>query len=321
LDRLPKSEAPELIVGFEHSSDAGVYKVNDEQALVQSVDFFTPIVDDPRTFGAIAAANALSDVYAMGGRPITALALVCFPEKLLSPEVLLEILLGGADKVREAGALIVGGHSVQDPELKYGLSVTGLVHPDNVRTNQAARPGEALILTKPLGTGLIANALKSGAVSEDDPRVQEAVASMAELNRVASEVFTRHSSRCATDITGFGLVGHALEVASGSGVGLRLRLGALPRFALAYELAEKPLGGGSRDNEQVAAPKVDRTDGLNEREARLAHDAQTSGGLLACVAAERAADVVAELHAEGITAAAVVGEVLEGRAGRIELVE
>ncbi len=296
-----------------------MFRIDAERALVQSVDFFTPIVDDPGAFGEIAAANALSDLYAMGARPLTALALVCFPEQELEPQVLVEILQGGAAKVLEAGAVIVGGHSVQDPELKYGLAVTGLVHPDEVRTNQNARPGDALVLTKPLGTGLIANALKAGQVEERDPRVQEAIESMRALSAAASDVFARHGVRCATDVTGFGLVGHALEVARGSGVGLRLRLEALPVFPLARELAEVPLGGGSRMNLEAARPSVDLEEGAPEREVRIAHDAQTSGGLLAAVPADAVEAVLEELERAGTPAAAVVGEVVEGPAGRVAL--
>jgi len=307
------------LVGFENSSDAGVYRIGPNQAMVQSVDFFTPIVDDPRTFGRIAAANALSDIYAMGATPVTAMALVCFPSSVLGPEVLVEILQGGAEVVHEAGAVIVGGHSVMDPELKYGLSVTGMVDPAVMRTNQAAKPGEAVILTKALGTGLIANALKGGQVTEDDPRVMEAVASMAALNKTASEVLARHHSRCATDVTGFGLFGHAKAMVAASGVGFVLRPSEFPRFELARELAEVPLAGGARDNEEAASTVVDRGPGLSDAEVRLGYDAQTSGGLLATVAAERAAEVVAELQAAGIASARVIGHVTAEHPGRIAL--
>lgn len=319
MAQLPKSEAPELLVGFEHSSDAGVYRLGPDLALVQSVDFFTPIVDDPRTFGAIAAANALSDLYAMGARPITAMALVCFPDQLLGPEVLVEILQGGAQVVHAAGAVILGGHSVMDPELKYGLAVTGLVDPALMRTNQGARPGEAVILTKALGTGLIANALKGGQVREDDPRVQEAIASMQALNKSASEVLARYGSRCATDVTGFGLFGHARALAAASGVGLRLYPERFPHFAMARELAAVPLAGGARDNEEAAAPSVDRGPGLEDAWVRLGYDAQTSGGLLGTVPAAHADAALADLRAAGVKSAAWIGEVVAGPSGRIEL--
>lgn len=297
-----------------------MYQLGPGQALVQSVDFFTPIVDDPRAFGAIAAANALSDLYAMGARPITALALVCFPDKVLGPDVLVEILQGGAEVVHAAGAVVLGGHSVQDPELKYGLAVTGLVDPERMRTNRDARPGDVVLLTKALGTGLIANALKGGKVQEDEPRVQEAIASMRALNGPASEVLARFDCRCATDVTGFGLLGHARALAAASGVGLRLQPSEFPRFALAEELAQKPLAGGARDNLEAAAPFVDRGPNLSDAEVRLGYDAQTSGGLLATVPAAQAEEALAALHAAGVVAARRIGVVTEGPAGRIELI-
>lgn len=305
-------------MSVEHSSDAGVYQLSERQALVQSVDFFTPIVDDPFTFGRIAAANALSDVYAMGGRPITAMALVCFPHELLGPEVLAQILRGGAETVHAAGAVIVGGHSVRDPELKYGLAVTGLVDPQAMRTNQGARPGEALILTKALGTGYVANALKGAVLSEDDPRVAEVIESMAALNKTASEVLERFDCRCATDVTGFGLLGHAKEMAGGSGAALQIELAALPCFEVALELAaRKPLAGGQKDNFVNTSPRVDAAEGADEARLRLAYDAQTSGGLLATVPAARADEAVAALRAAGVEAAARIGEVRAGPAGRV----
>jgi len=278
-------------------------------------------VDDPRDFGAIAAANSLSDLYAMGARPVTAMALVCFPHEVLGPEVLVEILQGGAEVVHGAGAVIVGGHSVRDPELKYGLAVTGLVDPAAMRTNEHARPGDALVLTKPLGTGLIANALKGGSVAEADARVQAAVASMKALNAAASDVLARHGVRAATDVTGFGLLGHARFLAEASGVGLALRPAALPVLDLALELAEAPLAGGAKDNEDATSPFVDAADGLDVRRVRIAYDAQTSGGLLAAVPAAAVDAVLAELEAAGAPAAARIGEVTDAHPGRIRLVE
>lgn len=307
-------------MGFEHHSDAGVIKLPGGQALVQTVDFFTPIVDDPRAFGAIAAANSLSDLYAMGARPLSALALVCFPQGDLEPEVLVEILLGGAEKVREAGAVIVGGHSVRDPEPKYGLAVSGLVDPARLRTNAAAQAGDVLVLTKPLGTGLIANALKAGQVREDDPRVQEAVACMQALNAGASDVLTRHEVRASTDVTGFGLLGHARFLAEASQVGLVIRPEALPAFELARELARRPLAGGARENEEAVAPYLQRDPGPSDVAVRLACDAQTSGGLLAAVPPGRVDAVLADLRATGTLAAHVIGEAVAAHPGRIRLV-
>ena len=287
---------------------------------MQTVDFFTPIVDDPRSFGRIAAANSLSDVYAMGGRPITALAIVCFPADDLETDALLEILKGGDEKVREAGALIVGGHSVKDREVKYGLAVTGLVDPRRMRTNSAARAGDVLVLTKPLGTGLIANAIKAGKVEADDADVRRAVASMEALNRSASEVFERHGVKAATDVTGFGFAGHARALAEASGVGLRVSAAALPAFELALRLATKPLGGGAKENEIAFGAWTDRAAGVSDERARLFFDPQTSGGLLAAVPAGAIDAVVRDLAAAGTGAAAVVGACVAEHPGRLELV-
>lgn len=305
-------------MGTEHASDAAVWRIDEKRALVQTVDFFTPIVDDPRSFGRIAAANSLSDVYAVGGKPVTALALVCFPHEKLGQEVLVEILKGGDEKVREAGALIVGGHSVRDPELKYGLSVTGIVELDQLRTKEAARPGDRLVLTKALGTGLIANAIKGGKIREGDPRIAAAVRSMERLNADASLVFTQHGVKASTDITGFGLAGHAITFAEGSGVGFTIEVGALPVLEGALELAARPLGGGSKDNEENAAPKIDRLPGADVVRARLAFDAQTSGGLLAAVPPDRLDAVLRDLRARG-DVAAVIGTVTADGAGRVRL--
>jgi selenide,water dikinase len=320
LDQLPKSEHPDLLVGFDHHSDAGVYRLGERQAIVQSVDFFTPIVDDPEDFGAIAAANALSDLYAMGARPITAMALVCFPDKVLGPEVLVEILRGGTNKVKEAGAVVVGGHSVRDPELKYGLAVTGVVDPGQMRSNEQAQAGQVLVLTKPLGTGLIANHLKSGKVKETDDAVEEAVRSMKALNAAAGEVFGRHGVQACTDVTGFGLLGHARFLAESSNMGLRLEAKALPVFELALALAEKPLAGGAKDNEDAFSPFVDVAEGASLPHLRAAFDAQTSGGLLGAVPADAVDAVINELEVAGTSAAHVIGQVVAEHPGRIQIV-
>jgi selenide,water dikinase len=297
-----------------------VFRLGPGQALVQSVDFFTPIVDDPRMFGAIAAANALSDLYAMGARPVTAMALVGFPNDKLGADVLVEILAGGAEKVQEAGAVIVGGHSVRDPELKYGLSVTGLVDPERMRTNENARPGDVLVLTKPLGTGLVANWIKSGDLDEDAPDVAVVVRGMATLNAAASDVLGRHGVRASTDITGFGLLGHARYMADASRVGLRIDVRKLPVWPIALPCAEDELGGGSKDNMTATSPFVDRAADLPEPLVRIAYDAQTSGGLLAAVPAGVVDAIVRDLKAAGTLAAAVVGEVTAANPGRIALV-
>ncbi|MFA5324429.1 MAG: selenide, water dikinase SelD, partial [Smithella sp.] len=224
---LPLIQNPNLLSGFEHAEDAGVYKISAELALVQTVDFFTPTVDDPFTFGQIAATNALNDIYAMGAKPLTAMNIVCFPIKTLDKSVLREVLLGGLDKMREAGVLLIGGHSVEDNEIKYGLSVTGVVHPDKVLYNRGAQAGDKLILTKPLGTGIISTAIKAREASPE--QIQQAVSSMRSLNKQASEMMIASGDiHACTDITGFGLLGHACEMIEGSDVGLRIHSSSVP---------------------------------------------------------------------------------------------
>ena len=315
LAGLPENDDPNLMVGFNLADDAGVYRLGDSQALVQTVDFFTPIVDDPFAFGAIAAANALSDVYAMGGRPLTALNIASFPAGALEPEVLNQILLGGQSKVAEAGCTLVGGHTVQDPELKYGLAVTGLVHPDHVYTNAGARSGDLLILTKKLGTGLIANAFKADEIGESD--LAEAVESMTALNRTAADCLSDFAVHAVTDVTGFGLLGHAAEMAEGSGVGLVFHAERVPALALALDLAAPGLRGGSRDNQVFLTPKVTVADRVDVARLNLLFDAQTSGGLLIAVASADAEALLQALHQNGVEAAALVGEVSEGNPGRL----
>jgi selenide,water dikinase len=274
--------------------DAGVFRLRRDEALVQTVDFFTPIVDDPYDYGRIAATNALSDVYAMGGRPLTALALMCFPEGQLPPEVLREVLRGGQDVMRRAGVSIVGGHSVKDPELKFGYSVTGLVDPRRMLANANARAGDRLLLTKPIGTGVLATALKHGRL---EPRLLARLTrQMTTLNRAAAELAVRHGVRAATDITGFGLLGHASQMAEASGVSFVLAPRAdwfLPRvleLAVAGEVA-----GGLQANRAFYAAKVDDT--AVEEAIRLgSFDPQTSGGLLLAVPARRAGVLVAALR-------------------------
>jgi len=313
---LPESTDSALLVGYNLADDAGVYRIGDEQALIQTVDFFTPIVDDPFTFGAIAAANALSDVYAMGGRPLTALNIVGFPHDQLETEVLNQILLGGHSKVQEAGAVLVGGHTVRDPELKYGLSVTGVVHPDRVVTNAGARPGDSLILTKKLGTGLIANAFKADQIGEED--MVEAIASMIALNRVAAEQMCRFGVHACTDVTGFGLLGHAAEMAEAGQVSLTFRASSVPMIGLALDLGAHPLGGGSRDNQLFLADAVGVEPDVPQARANVMFDAQTSGGLLIALPADRAESLLAAL-CENDVSAAIVGEVASGTPGQIQV--
>ena len=313
---MPENTDPDLLVGYGLADDGGVYRIGPNQALVQTVDFFTPIVDDPFAFGAIAAANSLSDIYAMGGRPLTALNIAGFPNDELEPEVLNQILRGGHSKVEEAGAVLLGGHTVQDPELKYGLAATGLVHPDAVLTNAGARPGDRLVLTKKLGTGLIANAFKAGAIGEDD--MEEAVASMSALNAAAAEQAQAVGVNACTDITGFGLLGHASEMAAASKVSLVFDALKVPAMELALELGAKgPLTGGSRDNQDHLRELVTVAAPVPPERANAMFDAQTSGGLLVAVAPRKADLLLESLHRNGVPAAAIVGAAAAEDPGRI----
>lgn len=301
-------------MGITTADDAGVYKLDDTTALIQTVDFFTPIVDDPYTFGQIAAANSLSDIYAMGGRPITAMNIVAFPACSLAPEVLLAILQGGQDKVNEAGAIIVGGHTVDDSEPKYGLSVTGVGHPARILTNAGARHGDKLILTKPIGTGVLATAAKADMFMDG---VAAATQSMAALNKTAAEVAERFTVHACTDITGFGLLGHLYEVASASKVRLAVDSQALPLLPEAEQAAAMgfvPAGAYSNRSYLKAVTFAEK---VPENLRDLCFDPQTSGGLLLSVPAATADDLVSALKQAGIEAAAVIGEVTEEGNGEI----
>ncbi|MBK7906820.1 MAG: selenide, water dikinase SelD [Gemmatimonadetes bacterium] len=313
LAPLPREDDPRLLVGRETFDDAGVFRLSDDLALVQTVDFFAPIVDDPYRFGRIAAANALSDVFAMGGEPLTAMNIVGFPEKALPLSVLTEILRGGQDAVHEAGARIVGGHTVTDEELKYGLSVTGRVHPDRILSNAHARPGDVLLLTKPIGTGILATAGKRGALTpEQDERLYH---TMSTLNAAASRAAVAVGARCATDITGFGLLGHAMHVARASAVRLVIAVQTVPLLDGARELlAAGHATGGAKRNAEWVAPEVDWNDTGEEWRALLC-DPQTSGGLLVALAPERVA-----AYRERMSDAVVIGAVEEWHEGaRIRL--
>ena len=303
-------------MGLESGDDAGVYRLSDDLALVQTVDFFTPIVDDPYAFGQIAAANALSDVYAMGGRPLTVLNLVGFSVARYGAETLAAILAGGADKVREAGAVIVGGHTIDDAEPKYGLAVTGLVDPGHIWTNRGARPGDVLILTKPIGTGVLSTALKRGLLGPEATRRMIEV--MSTLNRAAAEAGREVGVHAATDVTGFGLLGHASHIARESGVALAIEAAAVPVLEGAREMAERDVfPGGSRANRRHYGPRVTFRRPLPEHEQMLLFDAVTSGGLLLVVAPDRAARLLDELASRGVTEARAIGRVLEGPAGHL----
>jgi selenide, water dikinase len=310
LDNLfPAEQHPNLLVGLGSPDDAAVYRLNDEQALIQTVDFFTPIVDTPYEYGAIAASNALSDVYAMGGEVLFALNIAALPPDLPT-DMMAEILRGGADVVRSVGAAIAGGHTIQDKEPKYGLAVTGLVHPDRILTKGGARLGDVLVLTKPLGTGTITTALKRGQV--DPAHLDAAIASMMRLNRVASQAARAAGARSATDITGFGLIGHASEMAEASGVRFRIRFDALPWLPGALGYAEAwVFAGGAHNNHAFYNPLVTYTRPVLDWQETLLHDPQTSGGLLVAVAPERV-DVFLAFCAERAQPAWVIGEVVEG---------
>ena len=300
---------PNVITGVAGSEDAGVYRLDEETALVQTLDFFTPIVDDPRIYGRVAAANALSDVYAMGGRPLTALNVVCFPFKKLGVEVLRNILKGGLDILREAGVALIGGHSVEDDEPKYGLSVTGLVHPDRIMTNNALNPGDRLILTKALGTGVIATALKAGLASSD--AVDGMVRSMCTLNRAASQVAVDFGVRACTDITGFGLVGHLVEMARASRCRIRISSGSVPLLAYAMEAASMGLvPAGTHANRSYSSAWTVMDPSISPETSDLLYDPQTSGGLILGISADRAADLEKALNDAGVDIVAEIGEVV-----------
>jgi selenide,water dikinase len=317
LALLPPQHDPRVLVDTSTADDAGVYKLTDEIALVQTVDFFTPIVDDPYTYGRIAAANSLSDVYAMGGKPLTALNIACYPEKL-DPQGLGLILSGGQERAAAAGVAVVGGHTVMDKELKYGMAVTGIVHPDRIVTNAAAQSGDALVLTKPLGTGILATAFKG---KKGTPELQERVAeSMWTLNDVAAEVMTQHGVHAATDITGCGLLGHAWEMAHGSKVALRIQAAAVPLFEEALYFARRGyLTRGDVSNREYTHGQVHIERGVSAEMAQVLFDPQTSGGLLIALPAAQAEALVAALHSRGVGAAAVIGMV-EAGVGEITVV-
>ncbi|BEQ16395.1 selenide, water dikinase [Desulfoferula mesophila] len=306
------------MVGLGTADDAGVFRLTDEIALIQTLDFFTPIVNDPYLFGRIAAVNALSDVYAMGGRPLTAMNICCFPVKDLPVETFREILRGGMDAVHEAGAVLAGGHSVEDPELKYGLSVTGVVHPQKIVTNSGLKAGQALVLTKPLGTGVIATALKAGLASP--AALEQAVAVMTALNAPAAEVMAACGVSGATDITGFGLMGHALELAQGSGVGVEIEAARVPFIPEAYDMASMGLVPlGSHANKNFCASKVITRGEAQEITLDLLADAQTSGGMLMGLDPDQVERALALLAERGIVGA-VVGRTVAENPGTITVV-
>jgi len=319
LSGLPRLADPRLIRGLDTPDDAGVYQLTGKLAIIQTVDFLTPIVDNPYDFGQIAAANSLSDVYAMGGKPLTAMNIVCFPTGLLDISVLNEILKGGADKIMEAGALLVGGHTVDDKELKYGLSVTGIVHPDKMITNSGASPGDKLILTKPLGSGILGTAVKAGLVNKKTIKVLTGC--LATLNNTAAELMQEVGVNGCTDITGFGFIGHTVEMAENSQAGITIFSGSIPLLPGAEEFARKGvLPGGSHRNREFYSRLVTFADRVPPHMQDILFDAQTSGGLLISVAEEKAEKLLRKLHRAGVKEAVIVGEVTREPAGKLIIV-
>ena len=314
LCQLKKTNDPRLIVGIETADDAGVYQINETTALIQTLDFFTPIVDDPYMFGQIAAANSLSDVYAMGGKPLTAMNIVAFPMGSLPAEVLGEILKGGQDKVIEAGAVIVGGHTIDDSEPKYGLSVTGIVHPNKIWKNDGARPGDLLILTKAIGTGVLATAARAEMYPEGNLASMD---SMLTLNRKAAEVAMNYTIHACTDITGFGLLGHIYEMASGSGVAMKIQSAAIPLLTDAAEAAAMGLvpWGAYANREYLTTITINPSVPVNIQD--LCFDPQTSGGLLLSVPSNVAVSLLRALQSAGIGQSAIIGEVTQEGSGEI----
>ena len=314
LRRLPRPDDPAVLVGADTADDAAVYRLDAETAIVETADFFTPVVDDPYDFGAVAAANSLSDIYAMGARPLFALNIVGFPSARLPMSVLEAILRGAQDKAAEAGIAVIGGHTVDDTEPKFGWAVTGVVHPDRVLTNRGARPGDALVLTKPIGTGILSTAMKRGLLEGEQAAALVAV--MAALNRAAAEAALAAGATACTDVTGFGLLGHLLEMMQGSGTRAVLRAGDVPLLEGALELAAGGVvPGGSKDNLDHVAPRVEYDASLGDVRRLLLSDAQTSGGLLVALPAGRAAELLDRLGAAGVAGAARIGEVEAGLAG------
>ena len=319
LKGLPASTDPNLLVGFDTSDDAAVYRISDEIALISTVDFITPPVDDPTWFGRIAAANSLSDIYAMGGRPITALNLIMFPSRKLGMEILKGILQGGSEKVAEAEASLAGGHSVEDAEPKYGLAVTGIISPKRVLTNAGAKPGDLLILTKPLGTGVLFNACRSGKLPLRD--LEQILPQVAALNRTAMEIALKFEVHSCTDITGFGILGHALEMATASSVRIEIEFSALPCYPNSVDMYRKgETTGSNKANKKLVEDSLHIDARLSEEQHQWLFDPQTSGGLLLSVPASMAEVILTELRGAEISSASVIGKVESSHHPEIRLV-
>jgi selenide,water dikinase len=303
---------------MERAEDAGVFKITSDLAIVQTVDFFTPIVDDPYDFGRIAVANSLSDVYAMGGRPITALNVVCFPKDKMDFSILHKVLEGGLAMMHEAGVILLGGHTVDDPELKYGIAVTGIIHPDKVVHNNTAQPGDVLILTKNIGTGIISTAIKWGAASQS--AIDAVTQSMATLNKAAAEAMVDVGVSAAKDVTGFGLLGHACEMIDKTDVGFVIDSAAIPYFPEAKEYADMGMmPGGLGRNRDYRKGSVDISPGVPQFLQDIMFDPQTSGGLLISVPKAKAPRLLKKLQSKGVSATAIIGEVSAVNKGRIKV--
>ncbi|MHA6260688.1 selenide, water dikinase SelD [Sporosarcina sp. CAU 1771] len=319
LSKLPSIPPnPNLLVGLDTSDDAGVFKLTDELAIVQTLDFFTPIVDNPYDFGQIAATNAISDVYAMGGKPITALNIVAFPIATLDKDILSEILRGSSDKLQEAGVTLVGGHSIDDKEPKFGLAVTGLVHPDKIRTNSGAQPGDQLILTKPIGVGIYTTSLKNGLLSDEETAYVTKI--MTTLNKNAAEIMSDYDIHSATDVTGFGLLGHSSEMAKASNVGIRIYANQVPILPRAKEFAEAgKVPGGTKSNYLHVKNDVTYPEELDQVDRWILCDAVTSGGLLLAVNPLESNAFLDQLQSNDVDAK-LIGEVVDEHKGHIVVV-
>ena len=307
---MPKNEDPNLLVGFDTSDDAGVYKLTEEIAIINTADYITPPVNDPYIYGQIAAANSISDVYAMGGKPVTCLNLVNFPDGKLPTEHLHRIIEGALDKITESGAVLAGGHTVEDSEPKFGLAVTGIVHPEKIWRNIGALPGDELILTKPIGSGVLFNANLKDKVSKN--AFDSCIGNVTTLNKQAAEIFLSYDVHAATDITGFGLAGHGLEMAQGSDASLHINLDAVPVMDEAYKMYELGISTGvNKHNRAKVMPSIHFNDSAKTEKREILFDPQTSGGLLVSLPKDQAKEAIEKLHNTGLTDAKIIGEALE----------
>lgn len=319
LRHLPREIDPAVLVGIDTHDDGGVFRISEDLAMVQTVDFFTPIVDDPYDFGSIAAANSLSDIYAMGGVPRTALNILGYPNTIVDTTAVAQIIAGGYEKAREAGVAILGGHSVKDPELKFGLAVTGFVVPGEILRNSTARAGDALALTKPIGTGILTTALKNERLPENILRL--ITASMKQLNKAAAQAMKRHGAHACTDVTGYGLLGHLYEMAEGSGLSARIESARVPLFPALWDFARAgDVPGGLKENRRFLQPHLRLAAGLDEAMINILHDPQTSGGLLIALPPEKAQALVQDLKENSGIEAAIIGEMLPRGETAIEVV-